>query len=484
MKPRAKIVPLGIESLQGDSRAPRRYSYNFYKATVLILTFLCYAGYHAARKPPSIVKSILKGDGSTAAAAVSDRLLLGPGWAPFNGPDGQALLGTVDLAFLLTYAVGMFFAGHLGDRLDLRIFLTVGMLGTGVFTVMFGCGYFWDMHFYPYYIIVSVLAGLFQSTGWPSVVSIVANWSGKGKRGLTMGIWNAHTSLGNILGTVVAAAMLSQGWGWSFIVPGLIMIGLSLLIFLFLVVHPSDVGVIAPSEGYSAVRPDDEAIREPKASDGHGESIHFMDAWRIPGVSAYAFCLFFAKLIAYTFLYWLPYYINNTPIEGRMLTPKEAGDLSVLFDIGGVAGGVLAGHLSDKSGSSAIVATGFTLSCVPCLWLYRTYGHVSFSANILLMMASGFFVNGPYALITTAVSADLGTHESLQGNAKALATVTAIIDGMGSLGAAVGPMMTGYISQLGGFDLVFMMLYCSAIMAGLLLVKLAARELVVLRRSW
>ena len=46
----------------------------------------------------------------------------------------------------------------------------------------------------------------------------------------------------------------------------------------------------------------------------------------------------------------------------------------------------------------------------------------------------GFFVNGPYALITTAVSADLGTHKTLSDNAKALATVTAIIDGTGSLG--------------------------------------------------
>lgn len=144
------------------------------------------------------------------------------------------------------------------------------------------------------------------------------------------------------------------------------------------------------------------------------------------------------------------------------------------------------------------------------------------AVNIALMMAAGFFVNGPYALITTAVSADLGTHESLAGgwglgwclrgrlgrgagvdtaglggpllarcacarwrlvlpstcrrrphrghpcslrlltrtslstaslgNERALATVTAIIDGMGSIGAAIGPMMTGYISGgwLGG----------------------------------
>lgn len=38
----------------------------------------------------------------------------------------QTLLGQIDLAFLGTYAIGMFFAGHLGDRLDLRWFLTVG----------------------------------------------------------------------------------------------------------------------------------------------------------------------------------------------------------------------------------------------------------------------------------------------------------------------------------------------------------------------
>ncbi|GFH10165.1 MFS domain-containing protein [Haematococcus lacustris] len=90
------------------------------------------------------------------------------------------------------------------------------------------------------------------------------------------------------------------------------------------------------------------------------------------------------------------------------------------------------------------------------------------------MMLSGFCVNGPYALITTAVSADLGTHESLQGNSKALATVTAIIDGMGSLGAALGPLLTGYISQHGGFDNVFTMLYLSALTAALLILKLAA----------
>lgn len=214
--------------------------------------------------------------------------------------------------------------------------------------------------------------------------------------------------------------------------------------------------------------------RDADGHDGHG--VGFWQAWAIPGVSSFAFCLFFSKLIAYTFLYWLPYYIKSTPIQGRLLSAKQAGDLSTLFDVGGVAGGIMAGHLSDKSGCSALVATGFTIACVPFLYLYRYYGAVSFGLNVALMMAAGFCVNGPYALITTAVSADLGTHESLAGNAKALATVTAIIDGMGSIGAAIGPMLTGYISERGGFDGVFLMLYLSALAAGLLLIKLCIKE--------
>jgi len=51
-----------------------------------------------------------------------------------------------------------------------------------------------------------------------------------------------------------------------------------------------------------------------------------------------------------------------------------------------------------------------------------------------LLLVTGAVVNGPYSLITTAVSADLGTHPCLHGNAKALATVSAIIDGTGSIG--------------------------------------------------
>lgn len=68
------------------------------------------------------------------------------------------------------------------------------------------------------------------------------------------------------------------------------------------------------------------------------------------------------------------------------------------------------------------------------MFVYEDCGTGGYVMNVVLLIVVGFLVNGPYALITTAVSADLGTHHSLEGNAKALATVSAIIDGTGSIG--------------------------------------------------
>jgi len=80
-----------------------------------------------------------------------------------------------------------------------------------------------------------------------------------------------------------------------------------------------------------------------------------------------------------------------------------------------VVGGALAGALADASGAAACVSAGFVAASVPALVTYRALGARSLAANLALMAAAGLAVNGPYALITTAVSADLGSHRSLAG---------------------------------------------------------------------
>lgn len=42
------------------------------------------------------------------------------------------------------------------------------------------------------------------------------------------------------------------------------------------------------------------------------QAIGFIGAIKIPGVMEYSLSLFFAKLVSYTFVYWLPLYINSS----------------------------------------------------------------------------------------------------------------------------------------------------------------------------
>lgn len=327
-----------IRSIRG-----RDWTINSYRYVVLLVTFVAYTAYHASRKPSSIVKSVLDpgqkgnliefrpwpvGDFFIRREAMminssieEDELRKNKGWAPFNGKDGTSKLGAIDLAFLGSYAMGMYVAGHLGDKLDLRLFLTTGMVGSGIFVGLFGMGYFWDIHVFTFYLAMQMVAGLFQATGWPSVVAVIGNWFGKRKRGLIMGVWNAHTSVGNITGSLLAAGVLQYGWGWSFILPGAFIIISGIIVYLFLAAYPEDVGFSIPNEKAEGLPQDEEAqiTKELPIRNGHNgrtsgnrRSIGLLEACFIPGVIPFALCLFFAKLVAYTFLYWLPFYLSQT----------------------------------------------------------------------------------------------------------------------------------------------------------------------------
>lgn len=47
-------------------------------------------------------------------------------------------------------------SGIFGERLPLRYYLSGGMVLSGLFTALFGLGYFWDIHVLWYFIVVQV----------------------------------------------------------------------------------------------------------------------------------------------------------------------------------------------------------------------------------------------------------------------------------------------------------------------------------------
>jgi len=106
------------------------------------------------------------------------------------------------------------------------------------------------------------------------------------------------------------------------------------------------------------------------------------------------------------------------------------------------------------------------------LGVYYAFGNVSNAANMGLQFIAGIFVNAPYALITTAVSAELG---SKVPSKSALATVSAIIDATGSIGSAIGPSLAGFVSEF-GWDKVFIVVMLSDLMALLCLIRVGYKD--------
>uniref|UniRef100_A0A674DCM9 Glucose-6-phosphate exchanger SLC37A2 n=1 Tax=Salmo trutta TaxID=8032 RepID=A0A674DCM9_SALTR len=433
---------------------------SWYRGFTLFLTFLFYTSYHLSRKPISIVKSQLHRNCSTLIRPPN---LNGTDnetwcdWAPFDKDNYQTLFGAVDNSFLVAYAIGMFFSGIFGERVPLRYYLTIGMLLSGLFTCLFGLGFYLNIHSIWYYAFVQAMNGLVQTTGWPAVVACVGNWFGKGKRGFIMGVWNSHTSVGNILGSLIAGVFVSSAWGMSFIVPGIIIASTGVLCFFFLVESESDLldnekepllQNSSSNEIFSSPGQSNSISSEP--AEEHTKAISFCGALRIPGVMEFSLCLLFAKLFLFVYC--------------SHFDPKEAGDMSTLFDVGGIVGGIVAGLVSDQTGGRASTCCVMLILAAPMLFLYNHIGQYSLATTIGMLLVCGALVNGPYALITTAVSADLGTHESLRGNSRALSTVTAIIDGTGSIGAALGPLLAGLISPT-GWNNVFFMLVTADILA-------------------
>ncbi|XP_058124015.1 glucose-6-phosphate exchanger SLC37A2 isoform X2 [Anopheles ziemanni] len=511
-------APIGIRVISYLSgKLCPRFQINrvlWFQCSVLGLTYLAYTCYHMTRKPISVVKSVLHRNCSAvtlppefvtpAGNSPTDTppLPTDATWCdypPFDQPDFNSLLGTLDSAFLFSYAIAMFFAGFIAERVSLRYFLALGMAFSGVFCYLFGMAKVYDIHSLWYFIAVQALAGMFQTTGWPGVVTIVGRWFGKSKRGLIFGIWNSHTSIGNVLGTLIAAHYVETDWSLSFVVPGFLMGMFGFVMFLFLVDRPEivdcqekvgDVQQRGASGGGGYRRVDDSMsdIEDSVVTSAEQEvnertpiigsinrapprqdAIGFLGALRIPGVVEFSLSLFFSKLVSYTFLFWLPFYIQHSTSMGA----KLSADVSIVFDIGGIVGAIAAGMMSDASGMPATTCTGMLAVAAPLLLIYRCWGSVSLSVNILLLFVVGLMVNGPYALITTSVSAELGQHSSLNGNSKALATVTAIIDGTGSIGAAIGPLLAGMVS---GWNNVFYMLVISDVMALVLLLRISSKE--------
>jgi sugar phosphate permease len=148
-----------------------------------------------------------------------------------------------------------------------------------------------------------------------------------------------------------------------------------------------------------------------------------------------------AKLVQYALFLWLPYYLKSLDFNDSSI-----GLVASSCDIGGIAGSVVCGSLSDRLRRRGTVIGVMLLTSIPLLGLLKVA-----PSDVIVIIGIAFlvgaFTGGPTHIISSACAADIASRGEVQLNKRALATVTGIIDGIGGLGAGLGQAVIGVIAE-------------------------------------
>jgi sugar phosphate permease len=372
------------------------------------VTWLSYATYYFGRKNLSVTK-----------ASIGRAL------------GGHALYG-VETAYLAAYAVGQYASGWLGDRVGARKLVGLGMLVAAAASFAFGLSSVGAL-----FVAIALVNGLAQSTGWPGNVKAMQEWTTPEIRGRVMGVWATCYQVGGIAATAFAAWLLAHhGWRAAYFGPALVLAAVGVAVLALL------------RPGPSAARSTDDSRAERRAV-----ALSATVWW-------YGGSYFFIKLIRYSLLFWLPFYLETV----LHYASGDAGYFSTSFEVGGVLGTIALGALSDRlpGVSRSALCSASLVGLAVALFAYTRVSGSSHAVNFAVMALVGALLYGPDSLLSGAAAQDLG-------GPKAAALAIGMINGLGSVGAVSQEFITRAVSRSSGWNSVFYVLLASAIAAALLL---------------
>lgn len=149
-----------------------------------------------------------------------------------------AKAGMIGSVFFISYGIGHFVNGLLGDRVPVKKFMMLGLAGTSFCNLLIG--------FFPYYtviLIVWLVNGVFLSTLWGPVVRAVAIWYAPSERNVPAMLVSA-SSLGGYLVSWAGLGAVVQftGWQGAFFFPGAVTLAFTVWFFLRMSDAPERMG--------------------------------------------------------------------------------------------------------------------------------------------------------------------------------------------------------------------------------------------------
>ena len=364
-------------------------------------------------------------------------------------------LGTILTVHGVLYGVSRFVNGFWADKLNGRIFMTIGLALSALMNFLFGCTSL-TVLFAAFWIV----NGWTQGMGFPPCAKMLTHWIHPKELATKMSIWNTSHSFGSAMALGLCSLLFAfgLGWRWCFYVPAALA-GLAAIFCFFCVKDgPHEDGL--PELDLSDVRGTKSDTDEKHVvTDADRRRLVFRN--RVIWLCALA--NFFVYVVRFGFLDWGPTFLK----EYKGIDVSKGGLMIIAFELAAVVGTVFAGWITDKVFKGRGVRTCvfcmlFAGLCALGFW-YLPAGSAIWQATLLLM-GTGFFIYGPQALI--------GIVAAQQATNDAAAMANGFMGIMGYAATTVSGLGIALISKhfgwnaallsIGGFALVGMVFFLFA----------------------
>jgi len=384
-----------------------------------VVSYVAYATYYVGRKGFGVAKKSIERD-------------LGI---------GRAGLAAIDTGHLIFYALGQFANGVLADRVGARRLVGFGMIASAA-----ACAWFGASSSALVFFVAFSLNGYAQSTGWPGTTRAMAEWTNSGNRRRVMALWATCYQFGGIFASAGAAWLLRFGWRSAFFVPAAVLAAVGGVVLVALPSAPS-----GPATGVPAIG----AVERHARRDAIRRALRSRTLW------SYGASYFAIKLIRYSLLFWLPYYLA----DDLGYAPSAAGYLSTAFEVGGIVGVVATGLFTHRLRrvSRPALSAGMLVALSGFIVVYTKIAALGPVENALGLALVGACLFGPDSLLAGAIAQDAG-------GPLAAATATGLVNGIGSLGAVLQGALNAWVSREFGWRAVFFSFVSFSVVGALALV--------------
>lgn len=303
-------------------------------------------------------------------------------------------LGIVGSALFFSYAVGKFINGFLADRINICVFMSVGLLFSALICITLGFKVSFIL-----FIVLWALNGWFQSMGAPPSVIAITRWFSGKERGSFYGFWSASHNIGeSITFIVISFTVTVAGWQWGFWGAGMFGIIGAIIIISFLYDTPENKGIFLLKEH--------KTIQKNNTSVAH----HQLAVLKNPAIWILALSSSFMYISRYAINSWGVFYLENA----KGFSIVEASSIISISSVCGIIGTILSGFVSDKffKGSRNVPALLFGILNTLAITLFVSVSKDYIWLFALSMMIFGISIGGLVCFLGGLMAVDIAPKQA------------------------------------------------------------------------